>query len=429
MNRPFPPPCPCAPAPAWLAIALAAACACGPLWPARVHAAESPDAPVASVEPMTIERLAQAAGADALRDMLVGDTFDHAAGDLAGQRIVKGAPYCADAVHETVQSLGDGNRIVRSSTTRQCRDGEGRTRQEVDRGGRRQVWLHDPVARETWVLDPQRKTARRASGAAGSVVHEAGDELSERMREFRDRLRDYAERMRDWARSGRSRAGEAPPMPPAPPAAPSVELRPPPGTLAPLDTEPRPVVVLKDVVRQRDDQGRESSQVEVRVVRVEAGEGAAPRASGPGDGRAAAGSALLPLPPMPPLPPLPPLPGAVSWRAQTVAPRGPGVATPLGTREIEGVRANGERTTWTIEAGRIGNEKPIVITRDVWTAPELMLTVLTRDQDPRSGETSYRLVNLRRGEPEAALMRVPADYATPSRTPAPARPPVPPAKG
>ena len=87
------------------------------------------------------------------------------------------------------------------------------------------------------------------------------------------------------------------------------------------------------------------------------------------------------------------------------------MASPLGTKDIEGVKANGERTTWTIEAGKLGNEKPIVITRDVWTSPDLMLTVQSRDADPRVGETTYRLANLKRGEPEAGLMKVPADYA------------------
>jgi hypothetical protein len=71
---------------------------------------------------------------------------------------------------------------------------------------------------------------------------------------------------------------------------------------------------------------------------------------------------------------------------------------------------NGERSSRTIEPGRLDNEKPIVITREVWTSPELLLTVRSRDADPRSGETHYRLVNLKRGEPEAALMKPPPDY-------------------
>ena len=107
----------------------------------------------------------------------------------------------------------------------------------------------------------------------------------------------------------------------------------------------------------------------------------------------------------------------VSLRALELAPRGAGVLNSLGSKDIDGVRANGERTTWTIAAGRIGNEKPIVIVREVWTAPDLMLTLRSRDFDPRSNEVNYRLQNLKRGEPDAALMRVPADYTV--RKPAP----------
>jgi hypothetical protein len=108
-------------------------------------------------------------------------------------------------------------------------------------------------------------------------------------------------------------------------------------------------------------------------------------------------------------------PPAVQWRAQVLAPRGAGAVTPLPGKDIEGVRANGERTTWVVEAGKVGNEKPFQVTREVWTAPELMVTVMSRDFDPRSGEVNYRLKNLRRGEPDAALMRVPADFGKPAR--------------
>ena len=84
------------------------------------------------------------------------------------QRVVKGAPYCADASHETVQLLPDSsggapNRIVNATNTRLCRDGEGRTRQEVTTGGRKLIYLRDPVAKENWVLDPERKSARPLS--------------------------------------------------------------------------------------------------------------------------------------------------------------------------------------------------------------------------------------------------------------------------
>ena len=45
-------------------------------------------------------------------------------------KLVKGAPYSAQAVTESTQTLGDGNRIVRKSTATVYRDSEGRTRRE-----------------------------------------------------------------------------------------------------------------------------------------------------------------------------------------------------------------------------------------------------------------------------------------------------------
>ena len=45
-------------------------------------------------------------------------------------KMVKGAPYSADAVTETIQTLGDGNRIVRNSSAKIYRDSAGRTRRE-----------------------------------------------------------------------------------------------------------------------------------------------------------------------------------------------------------------------------------------------------------------------------------------------------------
>ena len=45
-------------------------------------------------------------------------------------KLVKGAPYQAEAVTEVVQTLGDGNRIVRKTSASVYRDGEGRSRRE-----------------------------------------------------------------------------------------------------------------------------------------------------------------------------------------------------------------------------------------------------------------------------------------------------------
>jgi len=275
--------------------------------------------------------------------------------EMGRGRLVKGAPYCADAVHETIQPLADGNRIVRTQTDRQCRDGEGRTRQEVDRNGKRVVYLRDPVSKENWVLDPEAKTAAQAG--MSWVGHDDGQ-----WRIFGQQMREMAEKMRVQMRTT--------PHPSAPPVAP----------VAPLP--PEPVLLTENI---RGGEGKDGRDVRVQVVRL-------------GDGKG-----LAPLPALQ-------APPAVLARTMAFAPRGDGATSSLGGKDIEGVKVNGERTSWTIEAGKIGNEKPIVMTRDVWTSPDLMLTVSSRDFDPRSGETNYRLQNIKRGEPDAALMKVPADF-------------------
>lgn len=82
----------------------------------------------------------------------------------------------------------------------------------------------------------------------------------------------------------------------------------------------------------------------------------------------------------------------------------------LGTQEIEGVQAQGTRMTETIPAGKIGNEKPIVITNESWYSPDLKVDVLVKHSDPRMGEVVYQLTNISREEPDASLFQVPADY-------------------
>lgn len=82
----------------------------------------------------------------------------------------------------------------------------------------------------------------------------------------------------------------------------------------------------------------------------------------------------------------------------------------LPARTIEGLYAEGVRTTMTIPAGAIGNLQPIHIVSERWYSPELQVVLMTRRVDPRFGETVYRLTNIRREEPPADLFRVPPDY-------------------
>jgi hypothetical protein len=86
------------------------------------------------------------------------------------------------------------------------------------------------------------------------------------------------------------------------------------------------------------------------------------------------------------------------------------VKTDLGTQTIEGVTAQGTRITHTIPAGQVGNDQPLVITTETWMSPDLKVLVMSKTSDPRMGETTYRLTNILRAEPDPALFQVPPDY-------------------
>jgi len=147
------------------------------------------------------------------------------------------------------------------------------------------------------------------------------------------------------------------------------------------------------VVVRSGKSGADDNDVQVEVIRI-AGDEAKGR----------------PVPSVSPMPPIPPLTMAGHPLALPYASADKGSTELLGTRDFDGVRADGKRTTRTIPAGAIGNEKPIAIVSERWFSPDLNVVVMTRNLDPRSGETVYRLTNIQRGEPSADLFSVPTDY-------------------
>ncbi len=86
------------------------------------------------------------------------------------------------------------------------------------------------------------------------------------------------------------------------------------------------------------------------------------------------------------------------------------VKTDMGTSTINGVLAQGTKTTRTVPAGAIGNTNPIISTTETWYSPDLQVVVASKHSDPRGGEMSYALTNIERSEPSAALFQVPAGY-------------------
>jgi hypothetical protein len=82
----------------------------------------------------------------------------------------------------------------------------------------------------------------------------------------------------------------------------------------------------------------------------------------------------------------------------------------MGKSTMEGVAVTGTRTTLTIPAGEIGNERAMTTTSEQWISEELQAVISSKRSDPRMGESSMRVTNLRRSEPPRYLFEVPADY-------------------
>jgi hypothetical protein len=91
---------------------------------------------------------------------------------MSSDHAVKGAPYSAQAVTETIQTLADGNRIVRRTSASVYRDSEGRTRRDQTIGDvapyatamdepSQMSLINDPVGGAHYTLDARSKTARK----------------------------------------------------------------------------------------------------------------------------------------------------------------------------------------------------------------------------------------------------------------------------
>ena len=291
-----------------------------------------------------------------------GDNFIFVASEMNSDgKVVKGAPYSAQAVTETTQTLSDGNRINNKSTATIYRDSEGRTRREqslrligpftASDEPPQTIFINDPVAGVNYALDTRTKTAhkmppmrfdfkfRGPEGVGGGIGIGTGGGPGVGVRASAPMAVAVAE-------------APAPPVfqRAAPP--PEASLR----TDGPAAAE------------------RERSAVFERSIMPPPG----------GEG----GMVFQ-------------WQGAREENAKNES---------LGKQSIEGVEAEGTRKTVEIPAGEIGNERPIEIVFERWYSPELQVVVMTRHSDPRFGETTYRLMNINRSEPARELFEVPADY-------------------
>jgi hypothetical protein len=83
----------------------------------------------------------------------------------------------------------------------------------------------------------------------------------------------------------------------------------------------------------------------------------------------------------------------------------------LGTQTINGVVAEGTRTTHIIPVGQIGNEKALQVVSERWYSADLQIVLKSTRTDPRTGTTTYTVTTIQRTEPAATLFAVPAGYS------------------
>ena len=93
---------------------------------------------------------------------------------------------------------------------------------------------------------------------------------------------------------------------------------------------------------------------------------------------------------------LPPFPGELTEK--------------LGVRTIEGVIAEGTRSSYTVTGAQDQNGQAVSVVHESWYCSELKIVVLETNDDPRSGTTRSELVGIARSEPDVTKYRPPANY-------------------
>ena len=285
-------------------------------------------------------------------------TFKFLEAKYSFDKVVKGAPYSAVAVTETIQTLSDGNQIARKTEATLYRDSEGRTRREQTLEGvktwpaagepPRMIFINDPIAGYSVVLDPRTRTARKTRGTTNNklggpvYIEKLDTQLEKRDAQIAKRdaeidKRDAQITKRDAELKKRDLALEKVPADPGPPH---------------KATQPR--------------LGDNKPEIKFKTTKPE------PVATGKSVGERKTES--------------------------------------LGKQITEGVEAEGTRSTLTIPAGEIGNRLPLEIVDERWLSPELQTLVMSKHHDPRSGDTIYRLTNINRAEPNRSLFEIPPDY-------------------
>ncbi len=264
---------------------------------------------------------------------------------------VKGAPYSAVEISENNQTLADGTRIHNETRTTVYRDSEGRVRRETPN----QTTIMDPVAGVSYFLNPKTMTATKSSLAMPVMFKrtlQPGTGVGAGVGVGAGAVSSGTSTFEYRTVDVRNEDGKV-----------SVVVN-----GKPVDPTDVQYQVLHDVPPPPEAMAKMKAEIAATA------------------GVAAAG-------------------GMLRTRISS-----PGQSESLGTQNLEGVNAEGTRVTSTLEAGAVGNDRPIQMINERWYSQDLKMAVMTRHSDPRTGEEIFRVTNINRGEPGADLFQVPPSY-------------------
>ena len=82
----------------------------------------------------------------------------------------------------------------------------------------------------------------------------------------------------------------------------------------------------------------------------------------------------------------------------------------LGKKTIDGLEVAGTRETRTYNPGAFGNDKPVVVTKEMWYSPQLQFDLSITRVDPRNGTQKIDVTDLKLGDPGPDWFTVPDGY-------------------
>jgi len=82
----------------------------------------------------------------------------------------------------------------------------------------------------------------------------------------------------------------------------------------------------------------------------------------------------------------------------------------LGSQSIEGIFVNGTKETTTVNPGVLGNDRPLVSTREFWYSTELDTNLAVTRIDPREGTQRIWISDISPSEPDVHLFDIPIGY-------------------